>query len=82
MKVIKPLNFLTMIKVIATIFESSSWMLNVFSNSEAMFVYKVTLTTSFMKITHKKGRCENIMIYITFYCVKNVYINELYKIII
>jgi len=55
MKVIKPLDFLTMIEVITTIFEPSSWMLTVFSNFEAMFVYKVTLTTSFLKITIKKG---------------------------
>jgi len=54
MKVIKPLNFLTMIEVIAIIFESSSWMLIVFSNYEVMFVYKVTITTSFMEITDKK----------------------------
>jgi len=59
-----------MIEVIATIFEPYSWMLIAFSNYEAMFIFKVTLTTSFLKITDKKGRFENIMFYITFYCVK------------
>jgi len=56
-------------KVIVTIFEPS-WMLIAFLNFEAMFVYRVTLTASFMKIADKKGRYENIMFYSTFYCEK------------
>ena len=71
-----------MIEVIVTIFESSSWMLIAFLNFEAMFVHKATLTTSFLKVTDKRGRFENILFYVTFCCGKKYILMNCSKLLV